>query len=311
MKKRRIFLTITTLTVTATAAFAIWVSQATPTRHTAQPSPLGETSTRAALVDSLNNNKTVSLSIIKSANWSAPLGGLINLENPVAKRAALTDREEPIQIYTYHLHHPDFGDYLIDTGVSEAFINKPEAFNVPGWLKPQLGFDKLEMNAATEQVVGNMSAPLKGVFITHLHLDHIGGLPAIDKEVPIYVGKGESAEKYFLFAATRSIVDSLLAGRPELREWQGTYVDIFKDGSVFAIHSPGHTAGSTAYLLNTTNGPVLLAGDVSHTAWGWKNHVEPGKFSTNQPNSRTSLLRLIQLVEENPQIEVRLGHKEL
>lgn len=311
MKKRHYFLISAGAIVTAVALFAAWTSQATATRHQATLSPVGAESSRDALVKSLQNSKTVSLSVIRSANWSAPLSGLINLDNPTAQRAALTNTEEPIQIYTYHLQHPEFGDYLIDTGVSNEFVDNPGTFNVPAWLEPQLGFDRMDITVNTEEVVNNIEAPLQGIFITHLHLDHVSGLPAIDNNVPIYVGKGEAQEKYFLFAATRGIVDALLKGRPELREWQASYVDVFNDGSVFAIHSPGHTAGSTAYLVNTPEGPVLLAGDVSHTAWGWNNQVEPGNFSTNQPRSRESLLNLIKLVENNPQIQVRLGHKEL
>ncbi len=311
MKKRHYILISAAAIVTAVALFAAWTSQATATRHQATPSPVGAASSREALVNSLQNSKTVSLSVIRSANWSAPLSGLINLDNPTAQRAALTNTEEPIQIYTYHLQHPEFGDYLIDTGVSNEFVDNPGTFNVPAWLEPQLRFDRMEITVNTEEVVNNIEAPLQGIFITHLHLDHVSGLPAIDNNVPIYVGKGEAQEKYFLFAATRGIVDALLKGRPELREWQASYVDVFNDGSVFAIHSPGHTAGSTAYLVNTSEGPVLLAGDVSHTAWGWNNQVEPGNFSTNQPRSRESLLNLIKLVEDNPQIQVRLGHKEL
>jgi hypothetical protein len=56
---------------------------------------------------------------------------------------------------------------------------------------------------------------------------------------------------------------------------------------------------------------VLLAGDTSHTAWGWMNQVEPGKFSTDQARSRESLDVLIQLVKDHPEITVKLGHQAL
>lgn len=56
-------------------------------------------------------------------------------------------------------------------------------------------------------------------------------------------------------------------------------------------------------------GQVLVTGDARHAAWGWKNKVAPGKFSTDQPRSRVSLLKLIRLVQEHPQIQVKLGHQ--
>ena len=86
-------------------------------------------------------------------------------------------------------------------------------------------------------------------------------------------------------------------------------VDIFGDGSAWALWVPGHTGGSTAYLLRTPRGPVLLTGDACHTRWGWDHSVEPGSFSSDVPRSAESLARLERLVAEHPGVDVRLGHQ--
>jgi len=88
-------------------------------------------------------------------------------------------------------------------------------------------------------------------------------------------------------------------------------LDVFGDGTVWALAVPGHTPGSTAYLARTPTGPVLLVGDACHTAWGWENGVEPGKFSADLPKSADSLARLKRLVARHPEIDVRLGHQAL
>ena len=295
----------------------IWISQATSTSHEVITSTLGQKSDLLALVSSFDSDEVVAnssrvvLKTIKSANWVVPLSGLVNLNHPKAQEAALEDHDEKIQVYAYHLQHPKYGDFLVDTGVSKQFVEDPKSFGVPGWIEPELGIDKMDILTSTDDFTTSLNSPLKGVFLSHLHLDHISGLPAIDKDVPLYIGKNESKEKYFLFAATRGIVDTLLNGRPALQEWTSQYVDVFNDGSVFAIHSPGHTAGSTAYLVNTVEGPVLLVGDASHTAWGWNNEVEPGEFSTDQKESQRSLNILIELVKKHPSIKVKLGHQDL
>ena len=105
-----------------------------------------------------------------------------------------------------------------------------------------------------------------------------------------------------------------------IREWpfegdeSGTFegvLDVFGDGSLFAILVPGHTTGSTAYLARTPDGPVLLTGDVSHTAWGWEHGVAPGSFTEDHEANAESLKRLRALVARHPGIDVRLGHQPL
>jgi glyoxylase-like metal-dependent hydrolase (beta-lactamase superfamily II) len=88
-------------------------------------------------------------------------------------------------------------------------------------------------------------------------------------------------------------------------------LDVFGDGSLFALHVPGHTRGSTAFLARTLAGPKLLTGDACHTAWGWVHGVEPGSFSTDGPRSVGSLAALRALAAEHPEIEVHLGHQSL
>lgn len=286
-----------------------WVNQATATKHAALQSALGQQSNREALVEGFKSGAKVQLNTIVSASWTAPLSGLLNLKHP--KAASLKDHEVAIEVYIYHLKHPVFGDFLIDTGVAQQFFDAPQAHGMPRWLANQFGLDKMSVLTSTEELLAGLEQPLKGVFLSHLHLDHISGLPAIDRHIPLYVGEGESQERFYLFAATGGVVDTLLEGRPALQEWSSAYVDVFGDGSVFAIHSPGHTAGSTAYLVNTDNGPVLLTGDVSHSAWGWQNQVEPGSFSVQQKRSRESLRNLQELVQTHPEITVKLGHQPL
>ena len=50
--------------------------------------------------------------------------------------------------------------------------------------------------------------------------------------------------------------------------WPGLSRDLFGDGSVIALATPGHTGGHCSYLVHTEFGPVFIAGDV---AWLGEN----------------------------------------
>ena len=117
---------------------------------------------------------------------------------------------------------------------------------------------------------------------------------------------------------TRGASDQLLQGKQPLQEWhfrpdpQNNFegiIDVFEDGSVFAISVPGHTSGSVAFLVRTTHGPVLLTGDTCITRWGWEHTVEPGDFTADNERNLKNLKRLEEFVARHPLIEVRVGHQ--
>jgi glyoxylase-like metal-dependent hydrolase (beta-lactamase superfamily II) len=87
---------------------------------------------------------------------------------------------------------PIYGDLIVDTGVLSQLNAVPAIAKMASCLVSQFGFDRIELNQSTEHVLKSINEPLKGVFLTHLHLEHISELPAIDPQVPIYVGVGET-----------------------------------------------------------------------------------------------------------------------
>src|SRR5262249_45582897 len=151
-----------------------------------------------------------------------------------------------------------------------------------------------------------------GVFLTHLHLDHVLGLRDVPNTAPVYVGAGDAEETSFMNMFTRGVYNTALEGKGALREvhfakdptgaFEGVR-DVFGDGSLWAIWVPGHTPGSIAFLARTPNGPVLLTGDACHTAWGWNHGVGPGTFSEDVAASAASLQRLEAFVARHPKID--------
>lgn len=288
------------------------------TSHPVARSALGKPVSSAEMERWLDQPGPVQLQSVNSADWSVPLAGLLNLKSAAAVQAGLKDREEPIQVYAHVLQHPQRGNFLVDTGVSQQLLDDPGKAGL-GWLLRQgMPIDSMKIQKGTADILRALPGKLSGVFFTHLHIDHITGMPDIPGDVPLYVGKSEATEKNLINLFVHGATNQLLAGKQRLQEWdfqpdtakqlEGV-VDVFGDGSVFAISVPGHTPGSTAYLVRTAQGPVLLTGDTCHTRWGWEHAVEPGDYTVDNARNLTSLISLKQLVARHPNIEVRVGHQ--
>ncbi len=133
--------------------------------------------------------------------------------------------------------------------------------------------------------LGKAKAEIRSILITHHHTDHIGSLAPLVKAT--------GATVYAPAADAAIIRGKAKAPGPNkatfLGKWAGGLVSRFepkfdhpnvdvevRDGDVLpvagqttvrAIHTPGHTAGQTSYLLERDGG-VLLAGDVAGSLFG-------------------------------------------
>jgi N-acyl homoserine lactone hydrolase len=289
--------------------------------HPVVQANLGQPSSLAEMEKLVDVPGPIEVETINSADWTVPLEGLLNLKSAAAQEAHLADRPEPIHVFAHVLRHPKFGTYLVDTGVSQLLVDDPGAHGVNWLIRYFMPLDKMHVQNGTAQILARIPGGIQGVFFTHLHIDHISGMPDIPGSVPLYVGRGESTQTSFQNLVMRGPTTKLLAGKAVLQEWPfpadedhktsaiGKTLDIFGDGSAFAISVPGHTPGSTAYLLRTPKGPVLLTGDTSHTRWGWEHGVEPGSYTADQPMNLKSLLVLEDLAGRHPNMDVRLGHQ--
>ena len=287
------------------------------TTHKANPARIGAPISAAAMESVIDQPGPVEVKTI-GVDWEAPITGLLNIKHPKAVAAGITAHKEPIKIYAHVVRHPTQGFFLVDTGVSRRFVQDPAGAGV-GWvLRKYGGIEKMQPQQSTAEIIEAEAAPLEGVFMTHIHLDHVSGFPDIPKHVPVYTGAHEAQARLFLNLIAQRTNNHLLDGRPALEELQftndpdGTFDgvnDVFGDGTFFAILTPGHTAGHTSYLARTTARPVLMTGDTSHTRWGWDNDVEPGTFLADRQRSRTSLHALKALSQRHPDMTVKLGHQ--
>lgn len=246
---------------------------------------------------------------VVSARWTVPLSGLLDLSDP--KTAHLEDGPQDIVLPVHVLEHPEHGLFVIDTGVARELPIGPPLT----WLADPV--DVVEPLADIVARVGE-GAELQGVFLTHAHLDHVLGLPDAPVHVPVYAGPGEEQARGFDGRLMFGTVRRALGDRP-LTTWGFAdapalgavehAVDVFGDGSLYALWVPGHTPGSTAYLARTAEGPVLFAGDCSHTHFGWDNDVIPGNFTEDPEGNRESLAALRALAAEVG-ARVEVGHEE-
>ena len=98
---------------------------------------------------------------------------------------------------------------------------------------------------------------------SHLHFDHVGVANAFSESNVLM----QKAEWDAAFGGGSEFVDSTHFDQlknAELTLLDGDH-DVFGDGSVRIIYTPGHTPGHQALLVNLSNtGPVILSGDLYH-----------------------------------------------
>lgn len=190
--------------------------------------------------------------------------------------------EEPLEIPVpwFLLKHPQ-GNVVIDGGNAiEAAIDKRghwgavvDAYD-PIMQVSENVVDQLKM-------VGVSPGDVRFVVQSHLHLDHTGAIGRFPKATTIVQrAEYEYAHKPHWFSAGAYIRADF--DRPGIN-WKflgGDYTDnydLFGDGVLRMIFTPGHSPGHMSFLVTLPKtGPVLLTIDAAYTMDHWENKALPG-----------------------------------
>ena len=138
-------------------------------------------------------------------------------------------------------------------------------------------------------------AAVAHVVQTHLHIDHTGALGHFPKASVIVhereLEAARTAESPEASGYVRADYE-----RPELRwqTWTGE-LDLFGDGEVRLIETPGHSAGHTSLLLALgETGPMLLTADASDNRAMFEGRAHPrALYSRDAANDSMRKLRAI------------------
>jgi glyoxylase-like metal-dependent hydrolase (beta-lactamase superfamily II) len=175
---------------------------------------------------------------------------------------------------------------LWDTGLPTALLGAPQ--DGPGML-PSLARTIKDQLAE----IGIAPGKVDTVGISHNHFDHVG--QAADfPQARMLIGKADFdgfRTKPPAFGVDPSLAQPWLDGKSAVDEVEGDK-DVFGDGSVVMLATPGHTHGSHSLLVRlATKGPVLLSGDTVHFEKQFENNGVP-PFNVDRAQSLASMARL-------------------
>ena len=172
------------------------------------------------------------------------------------------------------------GWMLWDTGVADAIASMPDGQKpadprATHWKRPKTLASQLDQ-------LGVKPADIKYLAVSHTHPDHSGNVAMFPQSM-LLVQKAE-----YDWPAP---VGPRFKPEHPVNKLDGDH-DVFGDGSVTIIATPGHTPGHQSLLVKLPNtGAVLLSGDAVHFKSNWDNRGIPVNNS-DQAKSAASMQRM-------------------
>jgi glyoxylase-like metal-dependent hydrolase (beta-lactamase superfamily II) len=199
---------------------------------------------------------------------------------------------------TFLVQHPR-GLVLYDTGIAPDAATDPQ-----GVFGDRLALTGLTRFSEQQRVDRQIEAAgfavddVTHVVLSHAHFDHAGGL-ALFPRAQFFAGSAELPNAFWPHAPIYCNHFRLADLEPTRAfAWHplpGDH-DVFADGSVQILATPGHTPGHLSLLVRLPEGSLLLTGDAVHLRAGWDHVVHMG-FDYSGEQAVRSIQRLKRIAD--------------
>jgi N-acyl homoserine lactone hydrolase len=169
----------------------------------------------------------------------------------------------PLPIHVWVIEH-DEGLFVVDAGETHTIRDQP--------------FAKFEVSREDEldhqlHAAGFATDDIAAVVLTHIHVDHVDGLPHLPDARVLASADEVKASNSLIGRATRLFtrqplppgfhVEPLALDGPPLGAF-ATSKPLTADGRIVAVPAPGHTPGHMAVVVVQDDHHVLLGGDSAY-----------------------------------------------
>jgi glyoxylase-like metal-dependent hydrolase (beta-lactamase superfamily II) len=223
-----------------------------------------------------------------------------------------------VPVPVFLVEHPGAGAILVDTGFHESVADDPRASL--GRRQPKVLPVRMpagESAPAQLRARGIEPEDVRVVVLTHLHNDHASGVA----QFPAATFVVSAAE--WAAAGRRGFRDGYRhaqfdhpfdwrlvdfgADEVDAYETFGRAVDLFGDGAVRLLFTPGHSDGHQSVLLRLSGGELLLTGDAAYARRTIDEDLVP-VFRSDTHRYRRSLGEIRRYLETHPDTRVVCGH---
>jgi N-acyl homoserine lactone hydrolase len=265
---------------------------------------------------------TVRLHPLLAGEMSSPPGFLERPGGRLAVARTLAGRRKSriwLPVPAFLVEHPGVGPILVDTGLHPSIaIDPKQNFGRLAATFNEFRMDHDQALAVQLRARDIEPADVAVIVMTHLHWDHASAVSefphatfVLDRrewEAAIQsrgVTRGYRPAQFDYPFDWRAI--DYEANDVDSFETFGASVDLFGDGSVRLLSTPGHTLGHQSVLLRLSRGEALLCGDAAYTRRAIDHEVMP-LLAADEHRFRRSLRELKRFVERAPGLVVIPGH---